>query len=64
MQNKQHLAPGEIIRLRRGARLMSGYRGAGTVISQIGDSVRFKKDDGGNAEAMRYQVARVRSAAK
>lgn len=64
MHNKSHLVPGEFIRLRSNARLMSVYRGSGVVISQIGDSVRFKKQDGGNAEALRYQVTRVRNAAQ
>ena len=58
------LCAGDKIKLIKDASLMAGWRGVATVISQAGDSVKFRKPDGGIAEALRDQVICIRRSVK
>lgn len=61
--NQRELNPGDLVRLRKTSNLMSGWRGTGVVINQIGERVNFEKPGQGRAEAMRHELVRVNRAA-
>ena len=60
--SQQKLNPGDIVRLRKNSNLMSGWRGNGVVIGQLGDQVTFQKPEQGHAQAMRHELVRVKLA--